>query len=93
MSGVGYRLPRSAWGHGYATEGARAMVRHAFTVPGVERVVASTMAVNGASRAVLAKAGLRHTDTWVREWDDPIDGWEQSEVLYEITREEHAAQP
>ncbi|MEZ5191543.1 MAG: hypothetical protein R2734_02740 [Nocardioides sp.] len=31
-----------------ATEGAAALVAHAFSRPGIERVVASTMAVNSA---------------------------------------------
>jgi hypothetical protein len=52
---LGYRLRRSAWGHGYATEGARALVRRAFTELGVGRVVATTMAVNVRSRRVLEK--------------------------------------
>jgi RimJ/RimL family protein N-acetyltransferase len=86
VSGVGYRLVRSAWGRGLATEGARAMVAHAFTVPGLDRIFASTMAVNEPSRRVLAKVGFRHTDTFVGEWADPIAGWEQGEVVYELTR-------
>ncbi|WP_309647346.1 GNAT family N-acetyltransferase [Nocardioides sp.] len=85
-SGLGYRLRRGAWGHGLATEGARLLRDHAFATPGVETVVASTMAVNTASRAVLEKIGLRHTDTWVRQWDEPVDGWEQGDVGYELTR-------
>jgi RimJ/RimL family protein N-acetyltransferase len=70
-SGIGYRLRRSAWGAGYATEGARVMLDHAFAVTGVEGVFASTMAVNVGSRAVLTKLGLRHTDTWVQDWPSP----------------------
>jgi RimJ/RimL family protein N-acetyltransferase len=69
------------------------MIRQAFADPGIDRVLASTMAVNAGSRAVLAKLGLRHTDTWFREWEQPIPGWEQGEVLYELTRTEHAARP
>lgn len=34
---LGYRLRRSAWGKGYATEGARALIRKGFTELGVER--------------------------------------------------------
>ncbi len=85
-SGLGYRLRRGAWGHGLATEGARVLRDHAFATPGVERVVASTMAVNTASRAVLEKVGLRHTDTRVEPWDEPVVGWEHGEVTYELTR-------
>ena len=85
-AGLGYRLARTAWGQGLATEGARAMVDHAFTVDGIERVVASTMAVNTASRKVLHKVGLRHVDTWTGQWDEPLPGWEQGEVGYAIDR-------
>jgi len=62
------------------------MVAQAFTAPGVEGVFASSMAVNTASRAVLEKIGLRHTDTVVQEWDEPIAGWERGEVVYELSR-------
>jgi RimJ/RimL family protein N-acetyltransferase len=48
--GVGYRLKRSAWGKGYATEGTRALIAHAFTELGMQRVEADTMAVNHRSR-------------------------------------------
>src|SRR5690349_4266707 len=49
--GLGYRLRRGAWGHGYAVEGARAVLAHGFGL-GVQRVVAETMAVNTRSRGV-----------------------------------------
>jgi hypothetical protein len=39
-------LRHAAWGHGYATEGTRAVVRRAFAVLGVERVQAETMFVD-----------------------------------------------
>ena len=89
LSGVGYRLRRESWGRGLATEGARRMVDRAFADPSVERVVASTMAVNTASRRVLEKVGLVHTDTWHEEWDDPIPGSEQGEVGSTLTRQQH----
>ena len=86
QAGLGYRLARSAWGCGLATEGAIRMVDQAFSSPDIDRVVASTMAVNVASRAVLAKAGLQHVDTWIGDWEDPLDGWELGDVGYELTR-------
>ena len=86
LVGLGYRLRRVAWGMGLATEGARTMVAYAFTVPGVERVVASTMAVNAASRRVLEKAGLEHVDTICEDWRDPLPGAELGEAVYEILR-------
>ena len=35
---IGWRLPRSAWGHGYAVEGAAALLDHAFSTLGLDRV-------------------------------------------------------
>lgn len=55
---LGYRLRRLAWGKGYATEGARALIRKGFTELGVQRVVADTYEENLASRRVMEKAGL-----------------------------------
>ncbi|WP_246081556.1 GNAT family N-acetyltransferase [Nocardioides litoris] len=83
---LGYRLRRDAWGHGYATEGARALLDHAFRTVGLDRVWAETMAVNTGSRGVMTKAGLRHVLTEVRQWDDPLPGWEEGEVRYEVDR-------
>lgn len=83
---LGYRLRRSAWGKGYATEGARALVDRAFAALGAERVCAETMAVNVASRRVLEKAGLRLIRTFHLEWDDPLEGTEEGEVEYELRR-------
>lgn len=91
VSGLGYRLPRQAWGRGLATEGGHAMVRRALMTPEVERVVATTMAVNTASRAVLARLGMTHVDTYVGEWDDPLPGWEEGEVVYELRRRDWLA--
>ncbi len=83
---LGYRLLPSAWGKGIATEGARLLVRRAFTELAVDRVVATTMTVNTASRRVLEKAGLRHTRTFHVDWPDPIPGAEHGDVVYELTR-------
>jgi RimJ/RimL family protein N-acetyltransferase len=56
--GLGYRLRKSAWGKGYATEGARALIHKAFVELGVQRVFARTYEHNLASRRVMEKAGL-----------------------------------
>jgi RimJ/RimL family protein N-acetyltransferase len=89
---LGYRLRRSAWGRGYATEAARALVRRAFTELGVREVVATTMTVNTRSRAVLERAGLRHARTVYLIWAEPLDGNEQGDVEYRLRREDWVAQ-
>ena len=85
---LGYRLRRSAWGRGYATEGSRALVRRAFTELGVEVIVATTMTVNTRSRAVMEKAGLRYARTVHLDWPDPVDGTEQGDVEYRLSRDD-----
>ena len=85
---LGYRLKRSAWGKGYATEGSRALIRKGFTELGVRRVVASAMAVNSASRRVMEKAGLTLERTSYQAWADPIEGAEHGEVEYALTKVE-----
>ena len=62
------------------------MIDRAFDVSDVERVVASTMAVNTASRRVMEKLGMTHVDTWHEDWDDPLPGSELGEVGYQLLR-------
>ena len=85
---LGYRLRRSAWGKGYATEGSRALIRKGFTELGVQRVVASTMAVNTGSRRVMEKAGLRFVKSFHAEWPDIIEGSDEGDVEYALTKAE-----
>ena len=56
---VGYRLLFDAWGKGFATEGARALVGYGFTRLGVTRIIGVTHPGNKASQRVLQKSGLR----------------------------------
>ncbi|HEY2549529.1 MAG TPA: GNAT family N-acetyltransferase [Streptosporangiaceae bacterium] len=88
---LGYRLRRSVWGRGYATEGARVLITAAFADPRVREVVATTMAVNAGSRRVMEKAGLRLARTVVVDWDDPLDGSEHGEVEYRLLRDDWTA--
>ena len=55
---VGWRLERSFWGRGLATEGARASLRYGFEVLDLERIISITLPENAASRRVMEKAGM-----------------------------------
>jgi RimJ/RimL family protein N-acetyltransferase len=81
VSVIGYRLTRSAWGRGLATEGAIAMVEQAFAAPTVERVLASTAHANSGSRRVLEKLGMTPGDA-PSEW--PVVGM----VSYVLSRKD-----
>jgi RimJ/RimL family protein N-acetyltransferase len=85
---LGYRLLRSAWGKGYATEGSRALIRKAFTELGARRVYAETMAVNRGSWRVMEKVGMRLVRTFRQPWLDRIEGDEHGDVEYALTRAE-----
>lgn len=85
---VGWRLAQEHWGHGYATEGARAAVRYGFDQLGLEEIVAFTLPRNQASRRVMEKIGMyRH------ERDDfdhprlPLGHPMRRHVLYRLTAE------
>ena len=61
---LGYRLKRSAWGKGYATEGSAALIDKGFAELGARRVVASAFGENVASRRVMEKVGMRLARTF-----------------------------
>ncbi|NEC85988.1 GNAT family N-acetyltransferase [Streptomyces sp. SID12501] len=67
---AGWRLARSAWGHGYATEAARAVLAYAFDEKGValEEVLAITTATNLRSQAVMRRLGMTHDPA--KDFDD-----------------------
>jgi RimJ/RimL family protein N-acetyltransferase len=88
---LGYRLVRPAWNRGYATEGSRALISRGFTELGVERVFAHTMTLNAASRHVLEKCGLTLVGTLPYEGPFEIEGAEQGQVEYALTRAEWEA--
>lgn len=55
---VGWRLRRSAWGHGYASEAGRAALDHAFATLGLDEVVSMTAVENQRSRRVMERLGM-----------------------------------
>lgn len=62
---VGWRLARSAWGHGYATEAATAALAYGLTV--APEIVSLTALTNTRSQAVMDRIGLHR----VRKFDHP----------------------
>ena len=56
---IGYELSPDHWGHGYATEAARAIVQFGFAELKVHRIWAWFIAENTASAHVLEKLGMQ----------------------------------
>lgn len=59
-SEIGWRLPHEAWGHGYATEGARAVLEFAFTQLACDEIVSMTAEINVRSQRVMERLGMTH---------------------------------
>ncbi len=57
---IGWRLARSAWGLGYATEAARAVLAFGFDVLELPEILAVTTATNLRSQAVMTRLGMTH---------------------------------
>lgn len=69
---IGWRLMRSAWRRGYATEAAAAALLDAFTRIGLGEVLAYTSHDNVRSQAVMARLGLRRDPA--RDFSGLYDG-------------------
>lgn len=91
---VGWRLDRTQWGRGYASEAARAALAHGFANVGLDEIVSFTTVANARSRRVMQRIGMTH---------DPADDFEhpavpegspiRPHVLYRLRRHAWAATP
>ncbi|MFO1330082.1 MAG: GNAT family N-acetyltransferase [Rubrivivax sp.] len=57
---IGWRLPRSAWGRGYASEAAAAAAAFAFAMLALDELVSITVPANEPSRRVMQRIGMVH---------------------------------
>jgi len=55
---IGWRLKRSAWGHGYATEGAECCKIFAFRTLKLTKLIATCTTTNFSSENVMKKIGM-----------------------------------
>ncbi|MEU9161866.1 GNAT family N-acetyltransferase [Streptomyces sp. NPDC048424] len=87
---IGWRLARSAWGKGYASEAALAVLAHGFGTLGLPEILAVTTAANIRSQAVMRRIGM--TRDPADDFDDPTapEGPLRPNVLYRIARSARA---
>lgn len=81
---LGYCFTQSSWGHGYATEAARAVLDWAYQALDLNRVQAEVDTRNPASARVLEKAGFLREGT-LRE-DCIVDGVVSDSWVYGLLR-------
>ena len=86
---IGWRLACNHWGHGYATEGARATLDFAFQVVKLDEVVSMTSVQNQRSRGVMERVGMIHSpDDDFNHPNLPTGHALSRHVLYRIAHEE-----
>jgi [ribosomal protein S5]-alanine N-acetyltransferase len=83
---MGYCLEQAAWGHGYATEAAHAVLQRAFDTLDLNRVQAEADTRNAASARVLEKLGFVREGT-LRE-DCVVNGDVSDSWVYGLLRRE-----
>jgi RimJ/RimL family protein N-acetyltransferase len=84
---IGWRLAHAHWGQGLATEGARAVVQHAFQALKLPSLVSFTTAANLRSRRVMENIGMAHDPASDFEHPDlPAGHPLRPHVLYRINR-------
>lgn len=89
---IGWRLLPQYWHQGYATEGAKAVLKHAFRNLRLEKVISFTACLNTPSERVMQKMGMDK----VRDFDHPLVPAAhplQRHVLYEMHRSDFLHHP
>ncbi len=83
---IGWRLARSAWGQGYATEAALTVLAHGFDTLELPEILAVTTATNLRSQAVMRRIGM--TRDPAEDFDDPAapEGPLRPNVLFRLAR-------
>lgn len=91
---IGWRLSSKHWGQGFATEGAKAVLDHAFSVLKIPEIVSFAAAGNVKSIRVMQKIGLQHHEE--DDFDHPkLDDTSplKRHVLYRLSRKEYLRPP
>ena len=82
---IGWRLKKSAWGQGFATEGAKACLKYGFETIGLKEIYSVATMTNLPSENVMKKIGMKK----VEEFDHPKMKGHRLErcMLYKIEKQ------
>ena len=83
---IGWRLTRSAWGLGFASEAANRVLRFAFTELMLAELVSFTATSNFRSIAVMRRIGMQDSGTTFLHPRVPADSPLREHVLYRMDK-------
>ena len=86
---IGWRIAFDYWGHGYATEGARACLQYGFETLKLNEIVSFTALANKRSQRVMQQIGMHYSPA--DDFDHPkltADCKIRRHVLYRIKKDE-----
>lgn len=82
---IGWRLAKAHWGSGLASEGAAAVLSHAFSTLNMAEVVSFTPTHNLKSQAVMERLGMRRDSLTFAHPSLPADHHLSEHCLYRIS--------
>jgi RimJ/RimL family protein N-acetyltransferase len=86
---IGWRLAHEYWGHGYATEAARAAFAFGFRDRALDEIVSFTVPANWPSRWVMERLGMKTSASDDFEHPALPEGHPlRSHVLYRLSKKE-----
>ena len=86
---LGYFIQPEFWNKGYVTEAVKCLIAFAFDELDVHKIMTGCVRENGASEAVMRKAGFHHEGTLNAH--QLVNGQWKDRVLYGMTREQYEA--
>jgi RimJ/RimL family protein N-acetyltransferase len=87
---IGWRFDRFAWGHGYATEAAREVLRFGFDEVGLAEIVSFTALSNAPSIRIMERIGLNRDPRDDFDYPNMPEGHPlRRHLLYRLKREEY----
>lgn len=86
---IGWRLDKSVWGLGLATEGARAALQYGFETLDLAQIVSMTAVLNTASERVMQKIGMHKQSETFKHPKLPKGHRLEEHVLYTLSQQEY----
>jgi len=83
---IGWRLARSQWGNGFATEAATAALVAGFTEFSLESIYSFTTINNSRSRGVMKKIGMKDTQRNFNHPSVSVESGLQEHCLYKLSK-------